>query len=185
MPLPELIRAVRPEQVPPAVRAAAEDLLCSSLVLVDIAVNRRELFEHHWFYVYDEDISFARGHFPHMLAPANAPAGQGSIQLEIYHSRKKPLTQSPESLPGRVVDELTRLKILSNRGEVIWARHREIRYANVIFDHARVPALAVIQPWLETNGIITAGRYGEWGYHWTDDATKAGWAAAEKTLQAA
>jgi protoporphyrinogen oxidase len=185
LPLPDLIRAVKPGQVPDAVRAAAEQLLCSSLVLVDVAVNRRELFGHHWFYVYDEEISFARGHFPHMLAPANAPDGQGAIQLEVYHSRMKPLTQSPESLPARVVDELVQLKILRNPGEVLWTRQREIPFANVIFDHARTPALAVIQPWLAANGILTAGRYGEWGYHWTDDATKAGWAAAEKILSAA
>ena len=183
MPLPELIRAVRPDQVPDAVRAAAARLLCSSLVLVDVAVDRRELFDHHWFYVYDEGISFARGHFPHLLAPANAPAGKGAIQLEIYHSRMKPLTQSPASLPGRVVDELVRLKILRDRGEVLWARHREIPYANVIFDHARAPALDVIRPWLSDNGIVTAGRYGEWGYHWTDDAVRAGWAAAESVMR--
>jgi protoporphyrinogen oxidase len=117
-----------------------------------------------------------------MLAPANAPAGCGAIQLEVYHSRKKPLTQSPESLPARVVEELVQLNILRDKREVLWARHREIPYANVIFDHARTPALAVIRPWLEAHGILTAGRYGEWGYHWTDDATKAGWAAAEKIL---
>lgn len=42
MPLPELIRVVEPSEVPSAVRDAADALLCSSLVLVDVAVERAE-----------------------------------------------------------------------------------------------------------------------------------------------
>jgi protoporphyrinogen oxidase len=180
MPLPELIRAVPPQQCPGDVRAAADQLLCTSLVLVDIAVNRRELFNHHWFYVYDDDISFSRGHFPHLLSPHNAPPGKGSIQLEVYHSRHRSLPCEPASLPERVVGELHRLKIIDSKQEVLWARHREVQYANVVFDHNRATALATICPWISRQGIILAGRYGEWGYHWTDDATRTGWAAAAR-----
>ena len=95
MPLTELIASIVPSQVPDEVRAAAERLLCSSLVLVDVATTRRDLFDHHWFYVYDEEISFSRVHFPHMLAPANAPEGCGAIQVEVYHSQHRPLPCTP------------------------------------------------------------------------------------------
>lgn len=179
MPLPDLIRAIVPGQAPKEVRDAAEKLLCSSLVLVDVAVRRSDLSDAHWFYVYDEDISFARGHYPHMLAPKNAPPGCGSIQLEVYHSKHRPLPCRAPELPQRVVRELVALKILRSESEVLWARHREIQYANVIFDHARAGALAILLPWLKSVGILLAGRYGEWNYAWTDDAVKSGWAAAE------
>lgn len=183
MPLPELIRAIRRPTIPSEVRAAADALLCTSLVLVDIAVRRPDLFDHQWFYVYDEDISFSRVHFPHMFAAANAPAGRGSIQAEIYHSRHRPLASPPASLPDRAVAELERLGIL-RPGDVLWARQREVPYANVVFDHQRSAALAVIVPWLTEHGVELAGRYGEWGYHWTDDSTRSGWAAAARVLGA-
>jgi protoporphyrinogen oxidase len=182
MPLPELVRVIRPDQVPADVRAAAERLLCSSLELVDVAVSRRDLFDHHWFYVYDEDVCFARGHFPHMLSPHNAPEGAGAIQLEVYHSRHRPLAWPRESLSDRVVEDLLRLGILRDRAEVLWVRQRSVPYANVVFDRQRAAALPVVRSWVEAQGIVLAGRYGEWGYHWTDDATVSGWRAAERVL---
>lgn len=180
MPLPELIKACTPSGVPSEVAQAAEALLCTSLVLVDVAANRADLSPNHWFYVYDEDLSISRGHFPHLLAPSNAPDGCGSIQLEVYHSRHRPLPCEPAALPERVVKELIHMKILHSADDVRWARERQVSYANVVFDHHRNDALAVILPWVEAQGIIVAGRYGEWGYHWTDDATRSGWAAARK-----
>jgi protoporphyrinogen oxidase len=182
LPLPELIRAIDPAQVPSEVRAAAGELLCSSLVLIDVAVSRRDLFDDHWFYVYDEDICFARGHFPHMLSPANAPEGCGSIQLEVYHAPHKSLPAAPELLPERAVEELVKMGLLTSLQEVKWARSREVRYANVVFDHRRTRALATIVPWLDAQGIFRAGRYGEWAYFWTDDAVRSGWRAADQVL---
>ena len=182
MPLPDLIRAIPPAQVPAEVRAAAERLLCSSVVLVDLAVTRPDLLDAQWFYVYDEDISFSRVHFPHMLSPENAPSGRGSVQLEVYHSRHRPLDTPPASLPERAVQELVRMGVLDHAGEVIRSRFREVPYANVVFDHDRSPALAVILPWLEQQGVRLAGRYAEWGYHWTDDATRSGWRHAHEII---
>jgi protoporphyrinogen oxidase len=181
MPLPELVGCV--DGTPPEVRRAASELLCTSVILVDVAVRRPDLSSHHWFYVYDEDVSFSRAHFPHMLAASNAPDGHGSIQVEVYHSRHRPLPCAPGSLPSRVIDELLRLRVLSNADDVVWVRHREVPYANVVFDHRRSAALDTILPWVQRAGVILAGRYAEWGYHWTDDATRSGWKAAERVLE--
>jgi len=182
MPLPALIETIA--RAPSEVKRAAGELLCTSVVLVDIAVSRSDLSRHHWFYVYDEDVSFSRVSFPHMLAASNAPEGCGAIQVEVYHSRHRPLPCAPESLPGRAVEELVRLKVLASPGEVMWARHREVPYANVAFDHRRSAALDTIVPWVKSVGVALAGRYGEWGYHWTDDATRSGWDAARSILAA-
>ncbi len=180
MPLPDLIAAI--PHAPHKVRQASEALLCTSVVLVDVAIRRDNLSDHHWLYVYDEDISFARAHFPHMLSPGNAPQGMGSVQCEVYYSRNRALPSPPTELASRVVDELVRLEILRDPNEVLFAEVRDVRYANVVFDHHRQPALDIIVPWVESQGIVLAGRFGEWGYHWTDDATRSGWAAAEFIL---
>lgn len=180
MPLPLLIDSIVDGQCPPEVRFAASRLRCTSVLLVDVAVDRADLFDSHWFYVYDESLLISRGHFPHMLAPNNAPAGCGSIQLEIYFADHKPLPDSPDALAERVVDELVQLGILNSRLEVRWVRNRVIPFANVLFDHNRASSLATIQPWLAGTGIELAGRYGEWGYLWTDDSLSSGWRAAER-----
>lgn len=178
MPLDLLVPAI--DGVPQEVLEASKDLLCSSVVLVDIAVDRADLFDNEWFYVYDEDISISRVHFPHMLAPSMAPEGKGSIQAEVYYSRNKPLDVSLDEVASRAVDEFIRMGILRNKEEVIFAQARDIKYANVIFDHKRAPALEKILPFVKECGIELAGRYGQWEYLWTDDATLAGWNSAAK-----
>jgi protoporphyrinogen oxidase len=182
MPLPELVRSVA--QAPAEVQRAAVELLCTSVVLVDVAVSRPDLSGHHWFYVYDEDVSFSRAHFPHMLSSCNAPEGCGSVQVEVYHSPYRRLPCAAESLADRAVEELIRLGVLASVDEVLWVRHREVPYANVVFDRRRTTALETILPWVESTGVLLAGRYGEWGYHWTDDATRSGWKAAKHVIEA-
>lgn len=178
MPLDMLVARLEGSRVPDEVRDAARALLCSSVVLVDLCIGRSELSEHEWFYVYDEDISFSRAHFPSMLAPSMSPAGQGSLQAEVYFSRERPLPDPPDALPQRVTAELVRMGVLRSADEVLAGRARTLSYANVVFDHDRAPALAVIKPFLAEHGVVLAGRYGEWEYQWTDDAANSGWRAA-------
>lgn len=182
MPLPELVLAAESD-VPEDVRDAARRLHCTSVVLVDVAVTRSDLCESHWFYVYDEDISFSRVHFPHMFSAETVPPGRGAIQVEIYHSEFRPLPCDGEELVRRVIDELCRLGVLEGANDVLWTRRRDVPFANVIFDRERSPALATILPWIRRVGVELAGRYAEWAYYWTDDAVKSGWAAADRLLE--
>jgi protoporphyrinogen oxidase len=182
MPLPELVRSIDARRVPEEVRVAAGALLCTSVALVDIAVDRSDLSAHHWFYSYDEGVSFSRVSFPHNLSPNNAPEGKGSIQAEVYYSARRPLPCDAALLPDRVVEELVSIGVLRSSSEVLWARCREVPFANVVFDHSRRDALSTIRPWIEAQGIVLAGRYGEWGYHWTDDAVRSGWQAVAAVL---
>jgi protoporphyrinogen oxidase len=178
MPLDLLVSRLEGVRVPDEVRDAGRALLCTSVVLVDVCVDRSDLFDHEWFYVYDEDISFSRAHLPSLLAPGMSPAGQSSVQVEVYHSRTRPLEDAVDALPDRVVGELIRMGLVRSRSEVVATRARDVTHANVVFDHARADALAVIKPFIADLGIVLAGRYGEWEYQWTDDAARSGWRAA-------
>lgn len=178
MPLDQLIPIIEGVEVPDAVVEAAKQLLCSSVVLVDVGVNRTDIFDHDWFYVYDEDISISRVHLPHRLSKENAPAGVECLQAEVYFSREKPLETPVEQLEERVVNEFIQMGIIRNHEEVAFTRTRTLQYANIVFDHNRQPALDIILPFVESLGIELIGRFGQWGYHWTDDATKSGWQAA-------
>lgn len=181
VPLPDLVRMIA--GTPQDVLDAAGRLACSSCVLVNVGVDREDLSTAHITYFYDDDISFTRLGFPHMLSASNAPPGTGSIQAEIYFSAKyKPFTGSPDDWIQPVVRDLRRCGVLRDSDRLLFSRATLLRYANVIFDLERSAALETVHGYLDDVGIAYCGRYGDWGYMWTDESFKSGEAAAEKVL---
>ena len=179
--LPELIPII--DGVPADVLAAAQRLACSTCVLVNIGVARADLSPAHMTYFYDEDICFTRLSFPHMLAPSNAPEGCGSIQAEVYFSSKyRPLTGNPDDWIDPVIKDLRRCGLLRDNDRIISRGTSLVRYANVIFDLERADALKIVHGFLDNLGIAYCGRYGDWGYMWTDESFVSGERAAESAL---
>ena len=118
-----------------------------------------------------------------MLAASNAPAGTGSIQAEIYFSEKyKPFTGSADDWIDPVVIDLRRCGLLRDDDQILCRKAILLRYANVIFDHERAAALRTVHGYLDELGIAYCGRYGDWGYLWTDESFKSGENAAERVL---
>jgi protoporphyrinogen oxidase len=181
VPLPDLIRMIR--GAPSDVVEAAKRLACSTCVLVNIGVNREDLSSAHMTYFYDEDICFTRLGFPHMLSATNAPRGMGNIQAEVYFSEKyKPLTGSPNDWIEPVIRDLRRCGLLRADDEILSRSAMLLRYANIIFDLDRASALATVHGYLDDLSIAYCGRYGDWGYMWTDESFKSGENAAERAL---
>ena len=181
VPLPDLIRMIK--GTPPDVVDASRRLACSTCVLVNLGINRQDLSQAHMTYFYDEDISFTRLGFPHMLSPRNAPDGMGNIQAEVYFSDKyKPLTGSPDDWIEPVIRDLRRCGLLRENDRVLSKHTMLLRYANIIFDLDRAEALKTVHGYLDDLGIAYCGRYGDWGYMWTDESFKSGEQAAEKAL---
>lgn len=181
LPLPEVIRMI--EGVPQDVIEAANLLACSTCVLVNLGINRQDLSSAHMTYFYDQDICFTRLGFPHMLSASNAPAGMGSIQAEVYFSDKyRPFTGSPEDWIEPVITDLRRCGILREEDQVVCSKAMLLNYANIIFDLDRAAALRIVHGYLDDIGIQYCGRYGDWGYMWTDESFISGENAAERTL---
>lgn len=183
LPLPDLIAMI--SGAPDDVAAAAQRLACSTCVLVNLGINREDLSKAHMTYFYDEDICFTRLGFPHMLSSRNAPPGTGSIQAEVYFSKKyKPLTASPDSLIEPVIRDLHRCGLLRDTDRILSKEAFLLPYANIIFDLDRAAALRTVHGYLDDLGIAYCGRYGDWGYMWTDESFKSGELAAERALSA-
>jgi protoporphyrinogen oxidase len=183
VPLPDLIRII--QGAPQDVVEASQRLACSTCVLVNVGVDREDLSSAHMTYFYDEDICFTRLGFPHMLTSCNAPPGKGSIQAEVYFSdRYKPLTGSPDAWIEPVIRDLRMCGILREKDRVLFRQAMLLRYANVIFDLDRAAALKTVHGYLDELGIGYCGRYGDWGYMWTDESFKSGESAAERVLSA-
>ena len=181
IPLPDLIPMIK--GVPMDVLDAARRLACSQCVLVNLGVNREDISNAHMTYFYDADICFSRLGFPHMLSARNAPPGAGSIQAEVYFSDKyKPLTGKPEDWIEPVIRDLRRCGLLREEDVILSRQAMLLRYANVIFDLERAAALKIVHGYLDELGIAYCGRYGEWGYHWTDESFKSGELASERAL---
>lgn len=175
--LPDLIARIA--DVPREVSEAAQRLAWTSVVIVDLGIDRADLSAAHLSYFYDEDIIFARLNFPHMLSPRTVPPGHGSIQAEIYFSDKyRPLTTTLDALAERAEADLRRLGIIREGDRVVVRNAHLTRFANIIYDLDRAAALDVVHGYLADVGIRYCGRYGDWDHAWTDEAFVSGEQAA-------
>ena len=182
--LPDLVPMI--EGAPADVVDASQRLACSTCVLVNVGVDRSDLSEAQMTYFYDEDVCFTRLSFPHMLSATNAPPGCGSIQAEVYFASKyRPLNEAPADLIDRVIADLKRCGILREDDSILTRHATVVRHANVIFDLERAAALETVHGYLDDIGVAYCGRYGDWGYMWTDESFISGERAAESALSRA
>jgi protoporphyrinogen oxidase len=181
IPLPELVAVI--DGVPPDVLAASRRLAFTTAVLINLGIGRADLSETHITYFYDEDIVFSRVNLPHMFSRNNAPPGAGTIQAEVYFSDKyRPLRGRPETLIEPVIADLRRCGFIRDTDSILLKEAAINRYANVIYDHDRAPALEIVHGYLRDVGINYCGRYGNWDHAWTDEAFISGEEAASEIL---
>jgi protoporphyrinogen oxidase len=199
LPLPLLIQL---SDAPSDVQMAATRLSCSSLLIVNVAADHPTVRPENWIYVYDEDKYTTRINCTELLSPHNAPTGKTGIQVEVYFSKYKPATESPEQIASKVCSELVEMGLVESHKAIMGVHTRSVPWANVIFDHGRREALDQVLDWLSKNGLrredddlepitdwpkkladpvaagsqslFLAGRYAQWKYYWTDDCVLRG-----------
>ena len=181
IPLPDLIPLI--VGAPTDVLEAAQRLACTTVVIVTVGVNRTDISDTHWTYFYDRDYIFSRVSLPHLQSPHNAPPGCASIQAECYFSKKyKPLDKEPKAYVKTVVADLRRCGFIRPDDKILMEHVMVVPYANIIFDLERAAALKTVHGYLDDLGIGYCGRYGDWGYLWTDESLISGERAAQKVL---
>jgi protoporphyrinogen oxidase len=182
VPLPDLIPMI--DGAPRDVLEAAAKLACTEVVIVNLVIDRPDLIDAHWTYIYDQDVFFTRLSTPHKQSPHNVPPGCGSIQAECYYSKKyRPLDVKPSDCIEPTISDLKRIGILRETDTILFKDVMHIDYANVIFDLERADALATVHGYLNDIGVAYCGRYGDWAYIWTDESFISGEQAAEKVLE--
>jgi protoporphyrinogen oxidase len=184
VPLPDLVPLI--VNAPASVVEAARRLAFTSVVLVNLGVDRPGIGgDTHIRYVYDEEIPFARISFPHRLSPTVVPAGASAIQVEWYSSEKySPLARGLDEHIEPSISHLTTMGVLEPDDRILVSEATFTRFANVIYDHERGPAVAAIHAWLDELGIHYCGRYGEWNHLWTDESFMSGERAAGAAIRA-
>jgi len=187
---------------PEEVKKAAQKLLCTSVLLINVAAAHPTARPENWFYVYDKDKYSTRINCTEKLSPNNAPEGTTGVQVEVYFSDEKPMTETINYIADKVVDELVEMGFVHSKEDVIYAEKKYIKWANVTFDLKRRDAQNTILTWLENFGLareqddlepttdwdsvleaeqendspelLLAGRFGQWKYYWTDDCVLRG-----------
>ena len=164
LPLPEVIKMLK--NVPVDVCNAATRLHCTCGYQISVGLKTKNIPPYLWWYIYDEDILPARVYSPSLKSPDNAPEGCSSLQMEVYCNRDE---YTQEELLARSVGKLVSLNILKEE-DILFTDIRFEPYANVIFDHNIYEARKIVRDYLSSVGIETIGRFGEWGYLWSDQS---------------
>ena len=171
LPLPELVNML--DDVPDAVKEAAECLWATSAAIVSLGFKQPDAGKHLWFYIYDHEIYPARVHAPYRKSPDNVPQGKSSLQFEIYFSRHKPLPAAPDALMDHVLAAVEKMD-LGRRSDLTVSDYRELPYANVVFEKGMTKKRDFILEYLTTCGILGVGRFGLWDYLWSDQSFYSG-----------
>lgn len=176
MPLPEILPLVCDDE---QVLAEAAQLAATSMALVSVGFRREIAPPALWFYVYDEDIPFARVHSPSMKSAWNAPQGKSSLQFEVYYSEEMPLAYNDGELQEKVLQSMERMGLATRDDvEVIDVRH--VKYANVIFYQGMEQHRDVVLQYLASKGIHSCGRFGRWDYLWSHQSFVSGVEAVKR-----
>lgn len=164
MALPDFIDRIT-SPVPEAVRAARAKLRATETHYFNVGVKGRVKQPDHWIYVPEMKWPMYRvGVFSNAL-PAMAPEGCASLYVELSDR-----TTPPEELEAQVAEGLVAMDLIDDVSQVQFMAHRIIPHAYVVYDFAYHESVATIHAWLDTVGVQSIGRYGQWKYSSMEDA---------------
>jgi protoporphyrinogen oxidase len=179
MPLVRFLSII--EDLPAEVRAAAQKLRATTVHYFDIGVRGTGdvASGYHWVYFPEPDYIFYRAGSYSAVHQEAAPPGCRSYYVEMSGGASE-LLKEPEKLKERVLADLKRARILSEKDEILFMELCQIPYAYVVFDKNYEEARGFVLNYLSQNGVLTGGRWGGWNYGGMEDAMLDGKAAAEQ-----
>lgn len=166
--------------VPPRVAKACRGLEYQGILNVNLGVDRPNVSAAHWVYFYEDQFPFHRLSFPGNFSPRNVPEGKSSISIEVAFSRHRPLDSAVTI--DKTIAALRSADILSQDDTIELVHAQEIVPAYVVYDLHHRENVRAVRSWLLSQGVWTAGRFGEWGYLNMDHAMKSGHVVAEEIL---
>ncbi|WP_196792723.1 FAD-dependent oxidoreductase, partial [Helicobacter canadensis] len=183
IPLPALVKMLK--NTSQDILESSRHLYATSVALVSLGFDKK-IPKHLWYYVYDEDVFFARFYSPSMKSAYNAPKDCSSIQVEIYFSDFKTLEKMSNNCSDladffikHVKEKLFQMNFCKE-ADIVCEDFRIIPYANVIFNHGMEKYREELLDYVKGCGILTCGRFGEWDYLWSDQSFLSGMEAAQQ-----
>lgn len=175
LPLVDLVR--RLVDPPEAIAEAGSKLRATTVTYWNVGVARpNEPGDAHWIYFPEMDLPFYRAGSASAAVPSLAPEGHRSYYVETSHLRGE---QNPVSEQD-VLDGMRRVGLLLPDEEPVLFDRMTIDCAYVIMDEHYGAARDTLLAWLESQGILSVGRYGSWIYDSMEGAMAQGRDAAER-----
>lgn len=181
MPLPDLVRHLRPD-LPRDLAGAAAALRFRSLTFVNLMLGREDFSENTWMYVASSGLTVSRIQEPKRRSPSMAPPGRTSIMLEVpCDAGDATYTASVDDMRARALRELGALGFRVD--DVLDAFCVRVEHGYPVYhldyDRDRRRLLAEVQRFAN---VRTAGRQGLFRYVFMDAAMRMGVHAAEQML---
>lgn len=183
MPLPQLVKALRP--LPPGpVMAAADKLIFRSYLVANVILDDKDLFPDQWIYVHSPEVRMGRiQNYKNWSPDMTADPARTSLGLEYFCDEGDALwNKSDPELIDFALEELARIGIGSRRklidGFVV---RRPDAYPVYSRDYRE--SLGAVREYLARfENLLTIGRAGLFRYCNSDLALKMGLNAADRVL---
>ncbi len=176
IPLPSLVRMIK--DAPSSLLDAASQLKHTKLLCVNFVIDRPNLTDLPWFYIYDQEIKASRVSVPSNLG--NESAGKTALQAEIFRRPEERL--NVEELVENTIQHLTKMLDFS-RDEIETVLPVVVPHAYIVSDLQRAQTVDFIHAWLLEKEIHCTGLFGKWRFIWSDAAYRDGVATARDLIQ--
>ena len=171
IPLSEMNKIIK--NIPENIVKEIKKLRWTSGYIISLGLKTKNIPSYLWFYIYDEDIPFARVYSPSHKSSDNCPLGCSSLQLEVYFENGKEFKFLEKELLEKSIQKLIEMKVIKEE-DIVVKDIRFEKYANIIFDFNIYETRKKIKEYLDSVGIRTIGRFGEWDYFWSDQSLMSG-----------
>lgn len=158
VPLPALVAMTA--DAPKEVRHAAASLASVGVLCLNLGIDGATT-DAHWIYFAEPDYIFFRVGCYHNFTPRMAPSGKSSFYVEISCRDRSEL---PADYRARVGEDLVKAGLIPDARKIELWHEVWIESAYAVPLLSRTAAMALINPWLESAGILPLGRYGKWEY---------------------
>lgn len=146
-----------------------------SVYSLNIGFKSKTPINRHWVYVPEPDYPFYRIGFPSEVMPSTAREGYSSVFTEVSYNKA-----IPKGIDAKIVKGLMHMGIIGSKKDIVLKHPMILKDAYVIYDKEREAIVPQMRKKLETYGIFTAGRWGNWEYGSMEDAIIEGFEAAER-----
>lgn len=144
-----------------SLRAAADKLLCNSVLNFNLGFSRPDVSDKHWIYFPEKEYPFYRLGFPHNFAHSMAPIGCSSLYGELSYLKNSTSTVQKKL---KTALEATKKVLGIADHDIMTEKIINIPHAYVIYDFWRERYLPRLLQQLQDHAIFSIGRYGSWKY---------------------
>jgi UDP-galactopyranose mutase len=159
LPLPALVKMIH--NAPDGVQSAAQNLQTVALKVVCMVINRPNLTDKNFIYVYSPEIIFHRLSVLSNLSPNMAPPGFSALEAEITFRGTPP---DAETLYQAVRQGLIDMRLITPDDTIVAQAILDLPHAYTIPHFGWQDQVKQITDYLHPYDVYPYGRLGEWEY---------------------